>query len=154
MAEAHEKFSQPAIRVLQTAEEEAQALDQTAVGVEHLLLGVLQDRASFATLVLGRLGVDLDELDEATRAIAGRSADLISGPAAFGPYARDCIEYAVDEALASGSPRVAPEHLLLGVLRSESPTLEPVLRLRGLTAERVRRGLARLAGRTQFPASR
>jgi ATP-dependent Clp protease ATP-binding subunit ClpC len=154
LAEAHEKFSESAIRALQTAEEEAQALDQTAVGVEHLLLGVLQDRGSVATLVLGRLGVDLDALDEATRAIAGRSADLISGPAAFGPYARDSIEHAADEALASGAALVAPEHLLLGVLRSESPTLVPVLRGRGLTAERVRRAVARLAGRSQFPASR
>ena len=154
MAERWERFSEPAIRVLQTAQEEAQALDQVAVGVEHLLLGVLQDRGSLATLVLGRMGVDLDELDEATRAIAGRSADLLSGPAAFGPYARDSVEYAADEALANGEQLVAPEHVLIGVLRSESPTLEPVLRGRGLTAERVRRRLAREAGRSQFPASR
>jgi len=49
-------------RILGYSAEEANGLDHGYIGVEHLLLGLLREKACRAALVLSELGVHLEEL--------------------------------------------------------------------------------------------
>ena len=54
-------YTSQAKRVLEAAMREAQQLNHSYVGTEHLLLGILRDEASIATKVLqGELGITVD----------------------------------------------------------------------------------------------
>ena len=60
---------------------------------------------------------------------------------------RRAMAAAQDEARALGHGAVAPEHLLLGLLRSERATAARALATLGLTGDRAREEVERVAGR-------
>jgi Clp amino terminal domain, pathogenicity island component len=58
-------FTPRAIRALSLAASEAEALKQAQVSPEHILLGLLKEGEGVAALVLRKLGVDINQLQEA-----------------------------------------------------------------------------------------
>jgi ATP-dependent Clp protease ATP-binding subunit ClpA len=66
-----ERFTQPAHRVVELAEEEAARLGHRYLGPEHVLLGIVRDDNSRAARVLRAHGLDL----EAARVEVGRLVD-------------------------------------------------------------------------------
>src|SRR2546428_653547 len=56
-----DRFTERARTVMQFAQEEAQRLQHNYIGTEHLLLGLLRERAGVGGRVLTRLRVDLDQ---------------------------------------------------------------------------------------------
>ena len=60
MACRFEKFSERARRVLTLAQEEAQHLNHTYIGTEHILLGLLRVSEGIASQVLANLGVSIE----------------------------------------------------------------------------------------------
>jgi ATP-dependent Clp protease ATP-binding subunit ClpA len=66
-----ERFTQPARRVVEFAEEEADRLGHNYLGPEHVLLGIVRDDESRAAGVLQAHGLDL----EAARVEVGRLVD-------------------------------------------------------------------------------
>ncbi|MEE6176263.1 Clp protease N-terminal domain-containing protein [Mycobacterium sp. 050134] len=84
---------------------------------DHLLLGVLSDKAALATVLLHRQKVDTEALRTSVRLppAAGETPTLIpfSGPA------RKVLELTFREALRLGHNYIGTEHLLLALLESE-----------------------------------
>jgi ATP-dependent Clp protease ATP-binding subunit ClpA len=78
-----ERFTQPARRVVELAEEEADRLGHNYLGPEHVLLGIVRDDESRAAGVLQAYGLDL----AAARVEVGRLVDQGScrGPSAATP---------------------------------------------------------------------
>ena len=68
------RFSQPAKKTLQLALREAIWLKAGAIGSEHILLGLLRCDDRDTNAVLAELGVNPDDLREATLATIGRAA--------------------------------------------------------------------------------
>src|SRR5438270_11495144 len=113
-----ERFTERARRVLVLAQEEARLLGHPVLGTEHVLLGLLHEGESVAAQALEELGVSLAE-------VRARAADLrptdTAAPTSmpFTPRAKKVLEQALREALRLGHSHVGPEHLLLGLARSD-----------------------------------
>jgi ATP-dependent Clp protease ATP-binding subunit ClpA len=105
-----------ACRVLLLAESEGLRLGQEAIGVEHLLLGLVAEEESVAARALGALGLDLGGVRAAAERAYGRGEVSGTPEPTYREDMIDAIERALYEALAAGSERIDTEHLLLGVV--------------------------------------
>jgi hypothetical protein len=106
------------------ARDEASALGARAVGSEHLLLGIVRNRGTTASLVLEAAGVTLAD---ARRCAQGtlvdgapppppRAAPVAPGPSGISAYARAVFEQSLREAVKRGDGYIGVDHLLLASL--------------------------------------
>ena len=148
-----QRFTPPAIRVVQYAKEEARRFRGNTVGTEHVLLGLIREQDGVAARVLERLGVSLGRAQNEIR----RQMEMMDtrapgqGSRSLSPGARRVLELALDEARELnpklGLPNfVDTEHLLLGLVRETDSTAVRVLRALGVDLEQVRREVVKLLG--------
>ncbi|MGW0251239.1 Clp protease N-terminal domain-containing protein [Nocardia goodfellowii] len=141
-----EKFTDRARRVVVLAQEEARALNHHFIGAEHLLVAVLREAESETDAPtaksLAQHGFTPSEAIERV----GLTPDAGTDPAPeFLPFtggAKEALQAALRESLALGHTAITPDHVLLGVIRSEaahadSPAAAAITAL-GLTAEDLR----------------
>jgi len=138
MASRFEKFSERARRVLTLAQEEAQHLNHSYIGTEHILLGLVREEEGVAAKVLTNLGVNLSKVRSAVEFIIGRGEKPSSGEIGLTPRAKRVIELAIDEARYLSHNYIGTEHLLLGLLRGGEGVEASVLDSFGVTLERAR----------------
>ena len=142
------RFTPGAWHVALLAQSEALRLGATAVGEEHLLLGILAEAGGRGARALDAVGVTLDVARERAEALYGAAADTEEArpvEAAFAPDGLDVIEFALVEALAAGRHSIDTGDLLLGfVRRAESGEGEAAgaLGSLGTTADAVRAAVA------------
>jgi ATP-dependent Clp protease ATP-binding subunit ClpC len=148
-----QRFTPPAIRVVQYAKEEARRFRGSTVGTEHVLLGLIREQEGVAARVLERLGVSLGRAQNEIR----RQMDMVENRAVgqasrtWSAGARRVLELALDEARELnpklGLPNfVDTEHLLLGLIRETDSTAARVLRALGVDLDQVRREVVKLLG--------
>ena len=148
-----QRFTPPAIRVVQYAKEEARRFRGNTVGTEHVLLGLIREQDGVAARVLERLGVSLGRAQNEIR----RQMEMMDtrapgeGSRSWSPGARRVLELALDEARELnpklGLPNfVDTEHLLLGLVREADSTAVRVLRALGVDLDQVRREVIKLLG--------
>ncbi len=107
------------------AREEAKASGADVVGTEHLLLGILREERSHATLALRALGARLSDARDATQpTMVGAAEELATEPRrpawrGLTPHARRVLEQSLNEALDRGEGYIGVEHLLLAILRDD-----------------------------------
>jgi ATP-dependent Clp protease ATP-binding subunit ClpC len=138
MASRFEKFSERARRVLTLAQEEAQNLNHSYIGTEHILLGLVREEEGVAAKVLVSLGASLSKVRASVEFVIGRGEKPSSGETGLTPRARRVIELAIDEARYLGHNYIGTEHLLLGLLREGEGIAAGVLDSFGITLERAR----------------
>jgi ATP-dependent Clp protease ATP-binding subunit ClpC len=138
MASRFEKFSERARRVLTLAQEEAQNLNHSYIGTEHILLGLVREEEGVAAKVLVSLGAGLSKVRASVEFVIGRGEKPSSGETGLTPRARRVIELAIDEARYLGHNYIGTEHLLLGLLREGEGIAAGVLDSFGITLERAR----------------
>ncbi|MFC1911544.1 ATP-dependent Clp protease ATP-binding subunit [Chloroflexota bacterium] len=138
MASRFEKFSERARRVLTIAQEEAQQLNHSYIGTEHILLGLVREDEGVAAKVLTNLGVSLSKVRSAVEFISGRGEKPNTGETGLTPRAKKIIELAIDEARQLGHSYIGTEHLLLGLLREGEGVAAGVLDSLGVTLDRAR----------------
>jgi ATP-dependent Clp protease ATP-binding subunit ClpC len=137
-----ERFTDTARRGLVLAQEEAQRLEHTHLGAEHLLLGVLLLDDDVAA-ALGDVGLDATSLREEIRERVP-PRDGLAHPPQFGPSAKKAMELALREALQLGHPWVGPEHFVLGVVRGTDPLAMTLLHALRVQGEVIRRQMIEL----------
>jgi len=138
MANRFEKFSERARRVLTLAQEEAQSLNHSYIGTEHILLGLVREEEGIAAKVLANLGVGLSKVRASVEFVIGRGDKPSATEAGLTPRARRAIELAIDEARYLGHNYIGTEHLLLGLLREGEGIASGVLDSLGITIDRAR----------------
>ena len=138
MASRFEKFSERARRVLTLAQEEAQHLNHSYIGTEHILLGLLREEEGVAAKVLVGLGANLGKVRSGVEFIIGRGEKPNAGEIGLTPRAKRVIELAIDEARHLGHNYIGTEHLLLGLLHEGGGVAAGVLDSFGITLEQVR----------------
>jgi len=88
---------------------------------QHLLIGVLDNPASDASLVLRELKVDPSEplrrLNDITRVLAAVDEPEPASEIVFDSEAKNVLMYAMEEARNLNHSWVGSEHILLGILR-------------------------------------
>ena len=144
MANRFEKFSERARRVLTLAQEEAQSLNHSYIGTEHILLGLVREEEGIAAKVLANLGVGLSKVRASVEFVIGRGDKPSATEAGLTPRARRAIELAIDEARYLGHNYIGTEHLLLGLLREGEGIASGVLDSLGITIDRARAEVERI----------
>ena len=133
-------------RVIDLAYEEARGLNHNYIGTEHLLLGLIREGQGLAARVLQQLGVDVDRVRAAIRAMPDRTYDQPRNPTAppvdpwegFEDDARGAVVLAGAAALGRGQIWISPEHVLLGLLDLPECAAVQALRNLGVDLERLR----------------
>lgn len=133
-----DRFTKRARHVLMLAQEEAQRLQHSSIGTEHLLLGLLREGEGVAAQALTNLGIEVDQVRHAVEAIVGRGERVIRGEMALSPRTKKVFELAVDEARRLNHRFIGTEHLLLGLMREGEGVAAEVLKSFGLQLEQVR----------------
>ena len=89
-----ERFSDRARRAIVHAQEEARLLSHDYIGTEHILLGLLAERAGVAARALDSLNVTLEAAREQVREIVGQGSQEQGqrGHIPFTPRAKKVLE--------------------------------------------------------------
>ncbi|MCK5434019.1 MAG: ATP-dependent Clp protease ATP-binding subunit, partial [Dehalococcoidales bacterium] len=143
MASRFDKFSERARRVLTLAQDEAQRLNHSYVGTEHILLGLVREEEGVAAKVLASMDVSLGKVRQAVEFIIGPGEKPSSGTTGLTSRAKRVIELAIDEARHLGHNYIGTEHLLLGLLRDGEGVAAGVLDSFSVTLERARTEITR-----------
>src|SRR5512138_2392625 len=141
-----ERFTQRARRVLSLAHQEAERGQQSSIGTEHLLLGLMEEEGGVAGRVLRELGLESGRVREIVERVSveGRREE---SKIDLAPDTQQVLEYAVDEARRLGQHYIGTEHILLGLVRVDATAME-VLRRLGVTADQIRRQTRRVLNET------
>lgn len=141
-----EKFTERARRAIVYAQEEARMLNQSFVGTEHLLLGILRDEEGIASQALMSLGISLEDVREQIEEMIGRGDEPVSEDKSipFTPRAKKVLELALREGLQLGHNYIGTEHLLLGILREGEGVAARVLMNLGADIDRVRNEILKI----------
>ncbi|MFE2751641.1 Clp protease N-terminal domain-containing protein [Actinosynnema sp. NPDC059335] len=125
---------------------EARGFNHTAIGTEHLLLGLVGEGGAAAS-VLASAGLSPTACRTGVLAVDGRGILPVPGRLPFTPGAKRALASAVRESLALGHRHVGTEHLLLGVLAEDEGVALDVLARCGIDPADVRdRAFAALVG--------
>jgi ATP-dependent Clp protease ATP-binding subunit ClpC len=157
-----ERFTQRARRVLSLAQEEAERLNHSYIGSEHVLIGLLREEGGVAGRVLRELGLDVVRVQAMVeRLSSGPSTRTPFTKIELSPSTKRLLELAVEEARRMGQHYISTEHLLLGMARQNEGVAIDVLRKFGISAEQIRRQTKQMlkespvaAGEPQPPSKR
>jgi len=141
-----ERYTEKARRVIFFARYEASQFGSPYIETEHLLLGLLrEDKALTNRFLRSHASVESirKQIEGHTtiREKVSTSVDL--------PLSNECkrvLAYAAEEAERLSHKHIGTEHLLLGLLRVEGGVAARALGALGLSAERAREEVARIAG--------
>ena len=139
-----ERFTQRARRVLSLAQEEAERLQHSQIGTEHLLLGLMREEGGVAGRVLRDLGLDSRRVEELVMRLTDSNTAIPSGGLDLSVGTKKVLELAVDEARRMGHHYIGTEHLLLGLVRQQEGVAVEVLKRLSISPEEVRRQTRRV----------
>jgi ATP-dependent Clp protease ATP-binding subunit ClpC len=140
-----ERFTQRARRVLSLAQEEAERLNHSYIGSEHLLIGLLREEGGVAGRVLRELGLDASRVQSMVERLSGGPGSRTPfSKVELSPSTKRVLELAVEEARGMGQHYISTEHLLLGLARQNEGLAIDVLRKFGISAEQIRRQTRRM----------
>ncbi len=141
-----ERFTERARRVIILAQDEAKRLNHSAVGTEHILLGIVREGEGVASKVLESLHISPERIRAEIESAIGRGDRTPFEEVAFTPRAKKVLELALDEARRLGHNYIGTEHLLLGLIREGEGVAARVLEAMGADLERVRAQVVYLLG--------
>ena len=131
------RFTGLAWRALSFMQEEAKRFEQSNMGTEHLLLGVLSDTRSQAARIVIDLGADPASIRREVENIISRRGPLFGGKASMTQRCQRVVERAVRIARNGGVRTVGTGHLLLALVENPEDVAGQLLDSSGITADRV-----------------
>jgi ATP-dependent Clp protease ATP-binding subunit ClpC len=124
--------------VVDLAQDEARARNDTAVGTEHILLAITGEGDSGAVKVLESMEISRDTVREVIlETTSPGHAEPASGAIPLTPQAKTVYELASEEAAGLGDDYVGTEHILLGLVREGKGVAAQVLEQLGADLHRV-----------------
>lgn len=139
-----ERFNDHARRATVLAQREAHGLNQTFIGTEHILLGILGVDKGVACEVLTGFGVTIDDARVKVEVVLGRGKTSPDGHIPFTPRAKKVFDESLREALQLGHNYIGNEHLLLALTRDHESVAARLLSSYGATHESVRRKILKI----------
>lgn len=119
----NQKFSPKVKQIIARSRQAALRLGHDFIGTEHLLLSIIEDKESLAVKVLESLEVDSDELRfkirESIQQIPASPTLLNVGTLPLNKHAERVLKVTLLEAKALNCDEIAPEHLMLSILKHQ-----------------------------------
>jgi ATP-dependent Clp protease ATP-binding subunit ClpC len=119
----NQKFSPKVKQIIARSRQAALRLGHDFIGTEHLLLSIIEDKESLAVKVLDSLEVDSDELrfkiKESIQQIPASATMLNVGTLPLNKHAERVLKVTLLEAKALNCEEIAPEHLMLSILKHQ-----------------------------------
>jgi ATP-dependent Clp protease ATP-binding subunit ClpC len=150
-----ERYTEKARRIIFFARFEASQLGSSYIEPEHLLLGLLRESRELITPP-----ANLDDLVDELRATKPPDGEKISTSVdmPLSSSAKRVLAYGAEEAERLSHEKIAPEHLLLGILRESGRPAEIVLRKHDVSLavlrEKLRKDGISTAGMREEPGLR
>jgi hypothetical protein len=132
------RFTERARKAVISAHVEAQARKHGYIGTEHVLLGLMDDPESVASVALANLGATKDGISEALAGLVPDGGVEIQGHIPFTPRSKLALENALGEALALGHNYIGTEHLVLGLHKVSEGLASRILVDQGIDYDRLR----------------
>jgi len=139
-----ERFTQRARRVLSLAQEEAERMQHSYIGTEHLLLGLMREDGGVAGRVLRELGLDPNRVEQLVEKMTSAQKRTGVTRMDLAPATKKVLELAVDEARRMGHHYIGTEHLLLGLVRHSEGVAMDVFRELKISPDEIRRQTKRV----------
>ncbi len=139
MPDKMQRFTQRARRVLSLAQEEAERLQHSYIGTEHLLLGLIREEEGVAGRVLRELGVELEKVEIMVERKTRAGQRTPFARLDLSPGTKRVLELAVDEARRMGHSYIGTEHLLLALVRHNEGVAIDILKELNISPEQIRR---------------
>ncbi len=137
------RFTPAAEAAINRTKELARALGHTYIGTEHLLLGLLGEKASIASRLLSLRGITQEKTDSLLRSLVGTGIPTLITAADMTPRARTVIERAAIRAQKASQSAIGTEHLLYGILEEEDCCAVKLLTAQGGSVRELMRDLDR-----------
>jgi ATP-dependent Clp protease ATP-binding subunit ClpC len=144
MSRKMERFTQRARRVLSLAQEEAERMEHSHIGTEHLLLGLMREEGGMAGRVLRELGLRTTQVEQIVERLTSANKRAGVTRMDLSPATKKVLELAVDEARRMGHHYIGTEHLLLGLARSTEGVAVDVFRELNISPDEIRRQTRRV----------
>ncbi len=135
------RFTQRARNAVIHAQEEARQLNHSAIGTEHILLGVLREGEGVGAKALMSMGTDLEKVRSEVTKMIGERGDISQpamGDLPITPGAKKVFNLSFEEARLQGVNYVGTEHLLLAILHEEDGVAGQVLLSMGVKLDDLR----------------
>ncbi|NJL74647.1 MAG: ATP-dependent Clp protease ATP-binding subunit [Saprospiraceae bacterium] len=126
------RFSPKVKQVIKRSRDVATRLGHNYIGIEHLLLGIMDEKDSLAVKVLNSLSVDIEDLkntlEESIESKSTANSDLSHDNIPFNKQAEKILKVTILEAKMLKSEEVAPEHLMLSILKHKDNMASRILK--------------------------
>jgi hypothetical protein len=126
------RFTDRARRVVVGAEERARSAGNPYVGVEHILLALLDMTEGLAARAIVAQGISLDVVRERATAALHASTEVPAGHIPFTGSSKKLLQLSLREALRLGHNYIGTEHMLLAMLGDTDSAAEKILRDAGV----------------------
>lgn len=148
-----EHFTDKAIKSTMLAQEEARRSGHNLVGTEHVLLGLIAEGTSTAANVLKELGISVASTRSVVEDLTGRGPGYSPANIPFTPKVKRVFEQSFQEARQLGQNFIAPEHILLAILKDSESVAAKVLKQQNVDLAKVRTQLIKEAGESVAAAA-
>ncbi|SEF86723.1 ATP-dependent Clp protease ATP-binding subunit ClpC [Caloramator fervidus] len=131
-------FTERSQRVLQLSAEEARRLNHNYIGTEHLLLGIIKEGGQVSK-ILKDFGVEENKVRDLIIEIEGKGQEYFSfHEIPLTPRTKRIIELARNEARGLNHNFIAPEHIMLALLREGEGVAIAILSKLGVDISKLR----------------
>src|SRR5574341_1113616 len=144
MPDKMQRFTQRARRVLSLAQEEADRLQHSYIGTEHLLLGLIREEGGVAGRVLRELGLDVKKIEALVERKTKSGERAPFSKLDLSPGTKKVLEMAVEEARILNHHYIGTEHLLLALIAYDEGVAIDILKSLNLTPDQIRKETQRL----------
>lgn len=138
-----DRYDETAQQVIDAARQQANQLGSMAIEPEHILLGLLQAEAPLMESLLGGSAA----IESIYRQLTAQCQSNVKRPDGldllWSHNGISVVRRAAQESEYLGHPVISAEHLLIGLLQEEGSLAAQLLRVHGLTLERVQAHLTR-----------
>ena len=136
-----ERFSEHAIRIIMSAQEEAKKMKASEVRVEHLLLGMIREKESIIIKTFEALGLYAEELRTILEKNLPSEITIQKQEIPFSNNVKKVIEISWEEARTLGHNYIGAEHLFLALLRIESGITAELFKKYNITEQQAKQSL-------------
>ncbi len=132
-----DKLTQRARKVLAIAHQEAERMNHSTIGSEHLLIALILDQGGVASRVLSDLEIELERVRELAE-LLNKPGETTPQNIDLGSSTQTIIRLAYQQAEELNSDVVSTEHILLGLVEYRDGIAMSILRRMGINEETVR----------------